>query len=85
MRHYRLTERASGQFDAIIEYVARDSTEVALRLLDDFVEPFRRLAEHPGAGHSRPDLTDKPFLFYRVHRFLIVYHVEVERAVIARI
>ena len=33
----------------------------------------RRLAEHPGIGHRREDLTDKPVRFYPVYSFLIIY------------
>jgi antitoxin ParD1/3/4/toxin ParE1/3/4 len=33
----------------------------------------RRLAEHPGIGHRREDLTDKPVRFFPIYSFLIIY------------
>ena len=80
-----LTDTARSQLEHIVEYIAADSTEEALRVLDDFIVAFNQIAEKPSLGHSRTDLTDKPLLFFRVHRFLIVFSAETQPIRIARI
>jgi plasmid stabilization system protein ParE len=32
-----------------------------------------RLAANPSLGHRRPDLTDRPVLFWPLRRYLIIY------------
>jgi plasmid stabilization system protein ParE len=82
---YELTDTARQQLEQIVEFIARSSTEAALRTLDDFVVAFTEIANKPSLGHFRSDLTDKPFRFYRVHRFLIVYAEQPAGVCIARI
>jgi plasmid stabilization system protein ParE len=43
------------------------------------------LIEHPGLGHFRPDLTDKPFRFYRVYSIFLIYDPTSSPLHIARI
>jgi antitoxin ParD1/3/4/toxin ParE1/3/4 len=35
-----------------------------------------RLAERPGIGHGREDLTDRPLKFWSVYSYLVVYDPE---------
>jgi plasmid stabilization system protein ParE len=37
------------------------------------LDACRRLAEQPGMGHARTDLTERPLKFWSVFSYLIVY------------
>lgn len=73
-RRYQLTETAAADVDGIVTYIADEgSVDAALRVHSALVEAFELLAERPGIGHSREDLTDRPYKFWSVFSYLIVY------------
>jgi plasmid stabilization system protein ParE len=37
------------------------------------VDAFEGLADGPGKGHKRPDLTSRDVLFFSVYQYMIVY------------
>ncbi|MEE9394834.1 MAG: type II toxin-antitoxin system RelE/ParE family toxin [Planctomycetota bacterium] len=75
MARYRLTPQARTGFRNILEYVERDfGVRVAERVLDRIESAFELLAESPGIGHSREDLTtDDRIQFWTVGPTLIAY------------
>ncbi|MBS1816538.1 MAG: type II toxin-antitoxin system RelE/ParE family toxin [Acidobacteria bacterium] len=73
MSRYQLTSEARSQVDEIGDFVAEESVDAALRVLDALEDAFRRLAEMPEIGHLREDLTDRPVKFWSVFSYLIVY------------
>jgi toxin ParE1/3/4 len=60
----------------IVDHVARDSEERALAVLGRLHAAARKLADMPGLGHRRADVTDKSALFWSVHSWLIVYRAD---------
>jgi antitoxin ParD1/3/4/toxin ParE1/3/4 len=70
---YRLTETAQRHVDRIGVFIAEDSIEAALKVYDALDEAFELLAENPGIGHAREDLTDRPLKFWSVFAYLVVY------------
>jgi plasmid stabilization system protein ParE len=62
----RLREYSEDLFD-IASLKRHDSGAEA------FLSAFLRLADNPGLGHRREDLTPKPYFFYTIHPYLIVY------------
>ncbi|MEI9814493.1 MAG: type II toxin-antitoxin system RelE/ParE family toxin [Acidobacteriota bacterium] len=46
---------------------------VADRIEAEILTKFADLADTPGKGHRRPDLTQADVLFYTVYEFMIVY------------
>jgi plasmid stabilization system protein ParE len=81
-----LTFEARAAINEIWDYYLREGgTQLADRILADVYDAIVRLAEHPTLGHLRPDLTQYPLRFYRVHRFLIVYKPDSKPLQIARI
>jgi plasmid stabilization system protein ParE len=70
---YRLTATAQRHIDAIGEFVAIESVDAALKIYDDLEAAFEMLGAMPEMGHSREDLTDRPFKFWSVFSYLIVY------------
>jgi len=70
---YRLTPGAETNVDEICAFIAEDSVDAALKVLDALERAFEELAGMPGMGHARPDLTDRPVKFWRVYSNLVVY------------
>lgn len=70
---YQLTASAQRDVDQITDFIAEDNVDAALRVLDALEEAFRQLAERPGMGHTRADLTARPVKFWSVYSYLIVY------------
>jgi plasmid stabilization system protein ParE len=83
MSRYLLTESASDDLREIAAYLAEQvGEETALRIEDGLFAKFASLAEYPGQGHSRADLTSLPLLFFSVDPYLIVYQSDASRVVI---
>lgn len=72
-KRYQLAEAAQRQVDEIGVFIAEDSIEAALKVYDALEEAFELLAESPGVGHTREDLTDRPLKFWSVFSYLVVY------------
>jgi toxin ParE1/3/4 len=70
---FELGRRAAGDLREIWEFVAEDSLIAADRLLEEFYRTFRKLAEMPGMGHKREDLTHRDILFWALYSHLIIY------------
>lgn len=77
MAGYRLTPRARSGLRNILEYVeGRFGVRVAERVLDKFESAFELLAESPGIGHARDDITkNERVLFWSVKPSLIAYRL----------
>jgi plasmid stabilization system protein ParE len=70
---YVLVPEARRDLAALLDYIAADSVDAALRVHDRFVEVFELLAEHPDVGHYRDDLTSRPVRFFPVYSYLVAY------------
>ena len=70
---YVLVPEARKDLAELLDYIAADSVDAALRVHDRFVEIFELLAEHPDAGHYRDDLTSRPVRFFPVYSYLVAY------------
>jgi antitoxin ParD1/3/4/toxin ParE1/3/4 len=78
MKGYELTTEAQNDLDEIAEYIAVEaSVERAIRVLREFRDAFRKLADMPGMGHFREDLLDKRFKFWSVYSWVVAYRWEV--------
>lgn len=74
MEPFQLTEDAILDIDAIWLYLLeRESLETADRIIAALFDAFYRLAEMPGIGHRRADLTSRAVLFYRIFSYMVVY------------
>jgi antitoxin ParD1/3/4/toxin ParE1/3/4 len=73
---YVLTPEAQAHIDEIGAYIEGDNVDAALKVYDALEEAFGLLAERPGLGHSREDLTDRPLRFWSVFSYLVVYDPE---------
>jgi plasmid stabilization system protein ParE len=66
-------------------YFDRGGSRLANRILADIHDAIHRLIERPGLGHFRPDLTEKPFRFYRVYNIFLIYDPASSPLYIARV
>lgn len=71
-----LTEVAETQLLEILDYVADESEFAAVRVRNAIYDAIGKLAERPGIGHKREDLTDRPLKFWSVYSYLVVYDPE---------
>jgi plasmid stabilization system protein ParE len=53
-----------GYLREIRDYIRKDNSESARRLMMRFVEAFRLLANRPELGHAREDLPEPALRFY---------------------
>jgi toxin ParE1/3/4 len=73
MTTFRLSPEASQDLTEIHEYIAQDNVDAADRVREELLGAMRRLAEMPGKGHRRMDLTRRPVLFWTVRSYQIIY------------
>ena len=74
MNRYILAPEARDDLQEIWCYIAMDNPAAADRLEEDIYAACEKLAVQPHLGHSRPDLTSDPVLFWRVRSvYLVVY------------
>jgi plasmid stabilization system protein ParE len=85
MSEFVLTPAAEGDLLKIIEYLQGDSPNAILKVVDALDEAMRRLAENPGIGHVRPDLTDEDVRFWSVFKYLVIYRPETKPLEIVRV
>lgn len=70
---YVLSSEAISNIDEICSFIADDNEGAAVRVFAAFEHAFELLAERPGVGHTRDDLTERPVKFWPVYSYLIVY------------
>ena len=73
MKRFKLSPEAAQDIREIWGYIAADNIRAAGQVRLQFLEACQRIAENPGIGHSRKDITEKPVLFWPTGSYLIVY------------
>ncbi len=76
MTGYALGADAGLDLDEIWEYIAADDIDAADRWIGKLYDAFESLAQMPGMGHRREDLTSYPVLFWPVGAYLVIYRAE---------
>jgi plasmid stabilization system protein ParE len=83
---FQLTPSAARDLEEILEYVAAETGgERAESVRCDLISAMHRLAQNPGMGHTREDLTERPVLFWSVHSWMIVYRGETRPLQVLRV
>jgi plasmid stabilization system protein ParE len=67
------TEEAETQLLDILGYLAAENEAAAVRVRNAIYDAVSTLAETPGIGHARDDLTDRPLKFWTVYSYFVVY------------
>ena len=73
MSSYALGADVELDLEQIWDYIAEDDIDAADRWIERLFAAFESLAQTPGLGHKREDLTDLPILFWPVGAYLILY------------
>jgi antitoxin ParD1/3/4/toxin ParE1/3/4 len=73
MNRIVLSREAQDDLHEIKTHIAADSIQAARSVVAAFRQAFRRIAEMPGIGHTRKDLTPERVLFWPLYSYLIVY------------
>lgn len=74
MKPYRVSPEAEADLRQIWRYLLGEAgLAVANRIQGELVDAFEGLADVPGKGHKRPDLTSPNVLFFSVYQYMIVY------------
>lgn len=73
MTTFRLSLEASQDLVEIYEYIAQDSVDAAERVRLELLDAMEGLAEMPGKGHRREDLTKRTVRFWTVGSYQIIY------------
>ncbi len=76
MKKFVLSSEAVLDLEAIWEYIAQDNMDAADRWIGKLFGAFEAIAQTPGMGHKREDLTSYPILFWPVGSYLILYRAE---------
>ena len=74
MKPYLVAPEAEGDLRQIWRYLLGEAgLAIANRIQGDLVDALEGLADVPGKGHKRPDLTSRDVLFFSVYQYMIVY------------
>ena len=74
MKSYLIAPEAEVDLQQIWRYLLGEAgLAVANRIQGELVDAFEGLADVPGKGHKRPDLTSRDVLFFSVYQYMIVY------------
>jgi len=83
---YVLAPEAASDLVQIWRYIKKQSSvAMADRVETVILDRIAFLAENPGAGHWRRNLTERPVKFFPVYSYLIVYRPETKPLQIASI
>jgi plasmid stabilization system protein ParE len=74
VKPYLVAQEAAGDLRQIWRYLLGEAgLAIANRIQGELVDAFEGLADDPGKGHKRPDLTNRDVLFFSVYQYMIVY------------
>ena len=73
MADYVLSSEARLDLQDIWDFIARDNPDPANRIINELLAAFEHLAEWPGSGHLRRDLTRSDVRFWPVGSYLVIY------------
>jgi antitoxin ParD1/3/4 len=85
MSEFVLTAAAEGDLLKILEHLEGDTPSAILRVVDALDEAMQLLADNPGIGHMRTDLTDADIRFWSVFKYLVIYRPETKPLQILRV
>ena len=86
MNGFHITPQARRDLVSIWEYISeRSGRVVANRVVADFYDAIRLLAEQPLMGHTRADVLNPRYRFWTVHSFVVAYRPDSKPLTISRV
>ncbi len=84
MKPYLVAPEAEDDLRQIWRYLLGEAgLAIANRIQGDLVDAIEGLADVPGKGHKRPDLTSRDVRFFSVYQYMIVYRRAVPMEIVA--
>jgi plasmid stabilization system protein ParE len=75
MKRYLLGSAVEDDLNSIWDYIAQDNIEAADQWIAKLFHGFHTIADSPGIGHTRKDLTNLAIKFWPIGTYLILYRV----------
>ena len=85
MSKFVLTPAAEGDLLKILDYLEGDNPGAILKVVDALADAMQLLADNPGIGHLRPDLTRQDVRFWSVYKYLVIYRPDTKPLEIIRV
>jgi plasmid stabilization system protein ParE len=85
MKRFQLSTQAANDIRDIWAYIAADSLVAARKVRLSCLNACQTLANRPGLGHTRLDLTDQPVRFWPVGSYVIIYDPKTDPLAIIRV
>ena len=82
VREVAWAESAQDALDAVIEYIAQDSRQAAVRVLDEALRAGASLATFAERGRVVPELNDRSIREVFVHKYRLQYEVGEARVLV---
>ena len=82
---YELTACARLDLLRIWNYIAADNIDAADKVKAELRSAMLQLAEMPGLGHERRDVTNPKYRFWKVYSYLIAYIPETKPLRVIRV
>ena len=76
MRKILMRPQARLDLLEIWHYIAPHNMSTATRMVESLEAAIRGIAEMPGKGHTRRDVTDARYRFWSVRPYVIGYHYD---------
>lgn len=75
MKRFVLSPAATADVEQIEAFLDQHAPHATDAVLDALRDAMRRIAQRPGIGHLREDLSDEPLRFYAVWSYLVIYRL----------
>jgi toxin ParE1/3/4 len=85
MSKFVLTPTAEGDLLKILEYLEGDNPSSVLKVVDALDDAMQFLADSPGNGHLRSDLTHQDVRFWSVFKYVVVCRPDTKPLEIVRV
>lgn len=85
MKRIRITSPARNDLRQIRAYLTKYSPEAASYITQEIRTRLALLADQPGIGHVRADLTSADVLFFSVRSYMVIYRVTGSEVQILRV
>ena len=85
MSRYVLTRRAKVDVQQIWNWIAGRDIDAADKVKDELRKAMRLLAQRPGIGHVRQDVSDPRYRFWGVYSYIIAYFPDTKPLQVVRV
>lgn len=85
MKAYLLGSAVEADLNSIWDYIAQDNIDAADRWISKPFDSFQAIADNPGIGHTRKDLTNLPIKFWPIGAYVILYRTKNKRVEIVAV